>query len=152
MNARDAAAGRADPRSDALDWPRIERDLDAEGHAVIERLLAPHECEALAALYPQGDLFRSRVVMARHGFGRGEYKYLRYPLPDLVASMRRALYPHLSAIANRWHEAMGLEARFPATHAEFIERCHAAGQTRPTPLLLQYGLGDYNCLHQDLYG
>ena len=152
MNARDALAGRADPRAEAVDWTRIGRELDAEGHAVIDRLLAPQECEALAALYPQGDLFRSRVVMARHGFGRGEYKYLRYPLPDLVASMRRALYPHLSAVANRWHEAMGLEARFPATHADFIERCHAAGQTRPTPLLLQYGPGDYNCLHQDLYG
>ncbi len=152
MNARDAVASGTDPRADAIDWPRVAGELDAEGHAVIERLLAPHECEALAALYPQDELFRSRVVMARHGFGRGEYKYLRYPLPDLVASMRRALYPHLSGIANRWHEAMGLEARFPATHAEFIERCHAAGQTRPTPLLLQYGRGDYNCLHQDLYG
>ncbi len=152
MNAREAAADRADPRADALDWPRIERDLDAEGHAVIERLLAPHECEALAALYPHDERFRSRVVMARHGFGRGEYKYLCHPLPPLVGAMRRALYPHLVAVANRWHEAMGLPARFPATHAEFIERCHAAGQVRPTPLLLQYGPGDYNCLHQDLYG
>ena len=128
------------------------RDLDAQGNAVIDGLLPPDECEALAALYPHDELFRSRVVMARHGFGRGEYKYFRYPLPELVAQLRTALYPHLAPIANRWNEAMGIDVRYPATHAEFLARCHAAGQRRPTPLLLQYGAGDYNCLHQDLYG
>ena len=133
-------------------WDGVADALDAEGHAIIERLLAPAECEALAALYGDEALFRSRVVMARHGFGRGEYKYLAYPLPPLVARLRDAVYPQLVPIANRWQQAMGIEMRFPPTHAEFIARCHAAGQTRPTPLLLKYGEGDYNCLHQDLYG
>lgn len=136
----------------ALDWRKLAHELDAQGSAVIERLISPKECSALAALYPSDARFRSRVVMAKHGFGRGEYKYFAYPLPTLIAKLRAALYQHLAAIANRWHEAMGVEASFPATHAEFIKRCHAAGQRRPTPLLLQYGPGDYNCLHQDLYG
>jgi hypothetical protein len=149
------APGDADDvaaRVDALDWPRIEADLDAQGGAVIQALLTPMECKALAALYADESLFRSRVVMSRHGFGRGEYQYFRYPLPDLVQGLRAALYPRLVPIANRWHAAMGLDTRFPERHAAFIEQCHAAGQTRPTPLLLQYLAGDYNCLHQDLYG
>ena len=135
-----------------IDWARIARDLDAQGSAVVERLISPDECDALAALYPNEERFRSRVVMARHGFGRGEYKYFSYPLPDLVGKLRAALYPPLAEIANRWNKAMGVGARFPDEHAKFIRRCHAAGQRRPTPLLLQYGAGDYNCLHQDLYG
>ena len=139
-------------RVETIDWTRISAELDAQGSALIERLLAPAECAALAALYPVDALFRSRVVMAHHGFGRGEYKYFNYPLPSLVGEFRATLYPQLAPIADRWHEAMGLPARFPARHAQFIERCHAAGQRRPTPLLLQYGAGDYNCLHQDLYG
>ncbi|MDM0060689.1 2OG-Fe(II) oxygenase [Variovorax sp. J22G21] len=135
-----------------VDWDDVANALDAEGHAIIERLLTPAECEALAALYADEALFRSRVVMARHGFGRGEYKYLAYPLPALVAGLREALYAALVPTANRWQQAMGIEVRFPPTHAEFIARCHAAGQLRPTPLLLKYGEDDYNCLHQDLYG
>jgi hypothetical protein len=136
----------------AIDWPRVSADLDARGAAVIDNLLAPAACEALAALYADEGRFRSRVVMARHGFGRGEYQYFRYPLPEPIARWRAALYPPLATIANRWHEAMSIDVRFPATHAKFLQRCHAAGQRRPTPLLLRYGPGDYNCLHQDLYG
>ncbi len=137
----------------ALDWVRIAADLDAYGCATTGALLEAHECAALAARYGDEDaLFRSRIVMARHGFGRGEYKYFGYPLPDEVATLRTALYPPLAAIANRWNESIGTEVRFPAEHAEFLARCHAAGQTRPTPLLLRYAAGDYNCLHQDLYG
>jgi uncharacterized protein len=135
-----------------IEWERVARDLDAQGSAVIERLISPKECAALAALYPNDALFRSRVVMAKHGFGQGEYKYFAYPLPELIAKLRTTLYPHLAAVANRWNEAMGMELGFPAKHSEFIKRCHGAGQRRPTPLLLQYGPGDYNCLHQDLYG
>jgi hypothetical protein len=139
-------------RVKALDWQRVSQDLDAEGSAVIGQLLSPDECRALAALYPKGDIFRSRIVMAHHGFGRGEYKYFSYPLPDLIAGLRTAIYPHLVPIANRWNNAMGIDGRYPEKHADFIARCHQAGQVRPTPLLLQYGTGDYNCLHQDLYG
>ncbi|MEJ8847463.1 2OG-Fe(II) oxygenase [Variovorax rhizosphaerae] len=135
-----------------VDWEAVGQSLDAEGHAIIEGVLKPAQCEALAALYARDELFRSRVVMARHGFGSGEYKYLAYPLPLLVARLREAFYPRLVPIANRWHQAMGIDVRFPPTHEEFLARCHAAGQARPTPLLLQYGEGDYNCLHQDLYG
>ena len=139
-------------RVKTIDWERVSQDLDAQGSAMIERLLSPDECQALAALYPKDDIFRSRVVMARHGFGRGEYKYFSYPLPDLIAGLRTAIYPHLVPIANRWNNAMGIDVRYPEKHADFIERCHRAGQVRPTPLLLQYGTDDYNCLHQDLYG
>jgi uncharacterized protein len=139
-------------RVEALDWSQIETDLDAQGCAVLKQLLAPDECRALAALYPDDARFRSRVVMGSHGFGRGEYKYFAYPLPELIAQLRPALYARLSGIANRWNEAMGIDIRYPAQHEAFLKRCHDAGQGRPTPLLLQYEAGDYNCLHQDLYG
>jgi hypothetical protein len=135
-----------------VDWPSVAADLDGQGWAILPKLLARPECDATAALYREESLFRSHVVMARHGFGRGEYRYFAYALPPLVAALRASLYRHLAPTANRWHERMGLAARFPAAHEDFIARCHAAGQTRPTPLLLQYGAGDYNCLHQDLYG
>jgi hypothetical protein len=126
--------------------------LDAHGCAVTGPLLSAEECAALAEAYPADGLFRSRVIMARHGFGRGEYKYFGYPLPDLIGRLRTALYPRLASVANRWNTAMGIRERFPERHSAFIRRCHVAGQRRPTPLLLQYGAGDYNCLHQDLYG
>jgi len=135
-----------------FDWPRLATDLDAHGYAVMRALLAPQECRVLAATYGVDEVFRSRIVMARHGFGRGEYKYFAYPLPDVVASLRSALYPPLASIANRWNVALGTDIRYPDEHAAFLARCHGAGQTRPTPLLLHYGAGDYNCLHQDLYG
>jgi hypothetical protein len=136
----------------ALDWRRITGGLDAFGAATTGVLLTPEECHALASAYGDDHGFRSRVVMARHGFGRGEYKYYTYPLPEPVAGLRGALYPHLALIANRWEEALGRPGAFPAEHGTYLERCHAAGQRRPTPLLLRYGEGDYNCLHQDLYG
>ncbi len=136
----------------SCDWAVIRQSLDARGWARLPNLLDAAECDGLAALYGPGDRFRSHVVMARHSFGKGEYRYFAYPLPDLVQDMRSAFYPHLAPIANRWHERMKLDARFPDHHGAFLERCHAAGQTRPTPLLLQYGPTDYNCLHQDLYG
>ena len=139
-------------RVKALDWERVSKDLDAQGCAMIERLISPAECKALAELYPEDGIFRSRVVMGRHGFGRGEYKYFNYPLPDILAGLRTSIYPHLVPIANRWNTAMGIDARYPAQHADFIAQCHDAGQLRPTPLLLQYAADDYNCLHQDLYG
>ena len=139
-------------RVTARDWQRVSNDLDAQGCAMIEGLLTPEECAAIAGLYQGDDMFRSRVVMGSHGFGRGEYKYFSYPLPDIVTGLRTSIYPHLVPIANRWNQAMGLDVRFPAAHADFIARCHVAGQRRPTPLLLQYMVGDYNCLHQDLYG
>jgi len=139
-------------RVDALDWARVDSDLDAQGCAVLNGLLFAEECRALAALYPDDAHFRSRIVMGRHGFGRGEYKYFRYPLPDLIAGLRPELYARLVATANRWNEAMGIDIRYPPRHEAFLKRCHEAGQVRPTPLLLQYGEGDFNCLHQDLYG
>lgn len=135
-----------------IDWTAVAAELDAQGAARLGPLLAPAECRALARKYDEAELFRSRVVMARHGFGRGEYQYFANPLPDAVRALRAALYPRLVPVANRWQEAMGLPVRFPDGHAEFLARCHAAGQARPTPLLLRYGPGDYNCLHQDLYG
>ncbi|MET0342990.1 MAG: 2OG-Fe(II) oxygenase [Polyangiales bacterium] len=135
-----------------VDWDTAANSLDADGFAVLPGLLAPHACDAIAASYDDDAQFRSRVVMARHGFGRGEYKYFAYPLPTLIATLRESLYPHLAPIANRWNATMNLDLRFPPALAEFTARCHAAGQTRPTPLLLKYEAGDYNCLHQDLYG
>ena len=136
----------------SIDGATLEGDLDAQGWSVVRDLLTAAECDELASLYTQDAGFRSRVVMARHGFGKGEYRYFSYPLPPLVQGLRTALYPRLAPLANRWHERMGMSVRFPAEHAEFIARCAASGQARPTPLLLQYGAGDYNCLHQDLYG
>jgi uncharacterized protein len=135
-----------------IDWQAVAAGLDAQGSAVVPGLVPPAQCRALAELYDDDRSFRSRVVMARHGFGRGEYKYFRYPLPTAIARLRGELYPALAKIANRWNEAMGLAVRFPDDHAAFLRRCHKAGQRRPTPLLLQYAEGDYNCLHQDLYG
>jgi hypothetical protein len=135
-----------------MDALAAERDLDAYGCAVIPALITPRQCDELASLYPRDEIFRSRVVMERHGFGRGEYKYFAYPLPDLIAQLRTSLYPRLVPVANRWNESMRIDVRYPPTHAEFIQRCHDAGQVRPTPLILRYGEGDYNCLHQDLYG
>ncbi|HEX5435884.1 MAG TPA: 2OG-Fe(II) oxygenase [Gemmatimonadaceae bacterium] len=139
-------------RVQAYAWPDIGRHLDANGWAMLNRILSPEECRALAGLYEGDGSFRKHIVMARHGFGQGEYKYFAYPLPRIIAELRASIYPRLAPIADRWNEAMGIDVRYPAEHAQFLERCHAAGQTRPTPLLLQYGEGDYNALHQDLYG
>ena len=152
MNAQLQAVTETDARLRIYDWSGIADELDARGCAMLEALLSPRECNTLAAMYTDDQHFRSRVVMGRHGFGRGEYRYFDYPLPTQVAELRSTIYPRLAPIANRWNAAMGVAVRYPAAHAEFIERCHAAGQRRPTPLLLQYGAGDYNCLHQDLYG
>ncbi len=141
-----------DKRFDRIDIDAVASGLDAQGYAWLPALLGHAEADGLAALYDDEAHFRSHVHMARHGFGRGEYRYFRYPLPPLVAGLRSDLYPHLAPLANRWHARMGLAAHFPEVHAEFVARCHAAGQVRPTPLLLRYGADDYNCLHQDLYG
>jgi len=146
------AADEAGSPVEAIDWTAVAADLDAQGWAVVPQLLSGAACDAVTVLNDSDAAFRSRVVMARHGFGRGEYKYFAYPLPPLVQGLRMSLYPHLAPLANRWHERMGMDVRFPVDHAAFIARCHAAGQTRPTPLLLRYGKDDYNCLHQDLYG
>ena len=140
-------------RIGAVDWAAVATALNSQGWAVIPKLLAGAECDEIAGMYAGGDeAFRSRIIMGRHGFGQGEYRYFAYPLPFLIQDLRTAIYPQLAPIANHWNERMGIDVRFPKTHAEFLERCHAAGQRRPTPLLLQYGPGDYNCLHQDLYG
>jgi len=152
MNAQLRPAPEAGARLQAYNWVDLADDLDAHGCAMLQALLSSAECVELARMYADEARFRSRVVMGRHGFGRGEYRYFSYPLPELVTALRGTAYPHLAPIANRWNASMGLPVRYPATHAEFIERCHAAGQQRPTPLLLQYGAGDYNCLHQDMYG
>jgi uncharacterized protein len=139
-------------RIDAYDWNAIGNDLDGFGCAVLPRLLSPDECDDIAALYPREEHFRSHIHMARHGFGKGEYRYFRYPLPALIAGLRTALYERIAPFANGWNERMKISVRYPAAHAEYLTACHAAGQMRPTPLLLQYTAGDYNCLHQDLYG
>jgi hypothetical protein len=139
-------------RIEKLDWQRITRELNEQGSAMLKGVLTPGECGALAGMYSNETGFRSRVVMGRHGFGRGEYKYFCYPLPAVVQALRTALYRELAPVADQWNEAMGIETQYPREHADFIQRCHDAGQPRPTPLLLQYGVGDYNCLHQDLYG
>lgn len=144
-------AGIATP-VESFDWDAIKGELDAYGAAVIGPLISPEQCKALIHSYDNEDLYRSRVVMARHGFGRGEYKYFAYPLPSIIAELRKSLYPYLVKIVNGWNEAMGIDAKYPAEHEAFKARCHAAGQTRPTPLILKYGAGDYNCLHQDIYG
>jgi hypothetical protein len=141
-----------DNRVETLDWASISTHLDGHGWAMLEKLLTATECEAIAGLHNDDRCFRSHVVMAQHGFGRGEYKYFAYPLPDIVADLRTAMYPRLVPIANRWNESMDIAVRYPDAHADFIKRCHRAGQTRPTPLLLRYAVGDYNALHQDLYG
>ena len=141
-----------DQRVARFDWTQLETELDAHGCAILKNALTPDECDGIAELSDQQDVFRSHIIMARHGFGRGEYKYFRYPLPHLLSELRTTVYPHLVPVANRWNEAMGIDVRYPCKHADFVERCHKADQTRPTPLLLQYGPGDYNCLHQDLYG
>jgi uncharacterized protein len=139
-------------RMRAIARDEVLQELDAQGNAKLDRILTPDECRELLSLYEKDDGFRSTVVMQRHGFGRGEYRYFNYPLPGIVASLRAAVYPLLVPLANRWNEAMGIPVRYPAEHTEYIERCHQAGQNKATPLLLRYGAGDYNCLHQDLYG
>jgi uncharacterized protein len=147
-----AVAEPAEARIARYDWRAIAGELDSYGCAILDKLLSPEECEAIAAMYSREAHFRSHVVMARHGFGRGEYRYYNYPLPSLVGNLRGALYPRLAPIANEWNERMGEATRYPEEHVAFLKRCHEAGQTRPTPLLLQYVPGDFNCLHQDLYG
>jgi hypothetical protein len=139
-------------RVDNFDWQQISRELDQQGTGLLKGLLTSEECDALTALSTQDEHFRSRIVMERFSFGRGEYKYFKYPLPGVVSELRAALYPHLEPVANRWNELMDIDVRYPKQHSEFIARCHEAGQSKPTPLLLQYGAGDFNCLHQDLYG
>jgi uncharacterized protein len=151
MAAMLPAAAAAD-RIAALDWTRLTQQLDGFGNAVIDGLLTPDECRTISSLYPDDGQFRSHVHMARHGFGKGEYKYFKYPLPDLISGLRTALYPRLATVANSWNERMSVDQRYPAKHADFLKQCHDAGQIRPTPLLLQYVPGDFNCLHQDLYG
>jgi hypothetical protein len=152
INPNAAAVKSAENRLEKQDWHRIGPDLNSFGCAVIDKLLTRDECREIASLYPQENFFRSHIHMARHGFGKGEYRYFKYPLPDLVGGLRTALYPHLAVLANSWNEQMNVERRYPERLAEFLKQCHAAGQTRPTPLLLQYVPGDFNCLHQDLYG
>jgi len=158
MNARSAivtpasAAEAAEARVARYDWPKLSEELGGYGCAMLENLLSREECRQIAGLYPHDDHFRSRVIMARHGFGKGEYRYFKYPLPDLLGGLRAALYPPLATIANEWSARMGIAQRYPSGHAAFLKQCHDAGQTRPTPLLLQYVPGDFNCLHQDLYG
>ena len=146
MNAQLALA------APATDWDHIAGELDAQGCTTVPGLLGVADCRALVASYANADDFRKRVVMARHGFGRGEYQYFAYPLPRLVQELRETLYARLVPIANRWNERLRVDTRYPDTHAGFLARCHAAGQAQPTPLLLKYAGGDYNCLHQDLYG
>jgi uncharacterized protein len=152
MNRAVLEAQSIENRIDAFDWPAIDEALNNKGFATTPVLFSADESRTLAAQYEQADIFRSRVVMGQHGFGRGEYKYFAYPLPDVIAQLRACFYPRLVSMANTWNQAMGLEPRYPNSLTDMLERCHAAGQARPTPLLLKYGPGDYNCLHQDLYG
>lgn len=142
----------AEMRVAQYDWSALSKELSGYGCAVIKNLLSPEDCRQIAGLYPKEGRFRSHIYMSRHGFGKGEYRYFKYPLPDLIGGLRTALYPHLASIANDWNERMGIEQRYPERHAEFLKWCHDQGQTRPTPLLLQYVPGDFNCLHQDIYG
>ena len=137
---------------DDISWEQVSHDLDADGNSILKGILSADECDDVRALYQERKLFRSEIIMERHGFGRGEYRYFNYPLPVLIASLRTSLYPQLVPIANRWNEALGVDVRYPATHADYIRRCRHAGQDKPTPLILKYETGDYNCLHQDLYG
>lgn len=139
-------------RINVVDWDRVTEELNTAGWSLVKDILEPEECDSISSLYAQEQGFRSKVIMARHGFGKGEYKYFSYPLPKLIAELRRTLYPKLAPLANRWNALMKIDVRYPDDHAAYIDRCHTAGQTRPTPLLLQYGQDDYNCLHQDLYG
>lgn len=148
----DSAQTAADARVSGYDWQPLISELDKYGCAVLQKLLSPEECETIAALYSDESHFRSHVQMARHGFGKGEYRYFKYPLPELLSGLRTTLYPRLADLANEWNGRMRIDERYPADHASFLDRCHKAGQTRPTPLLLQYVPGDFNCLHQDLYG
>jgi uncharacterized protein len=150
--SRVSAATSAEARVAAYNWQALASELDSYGCAVLPKLLSPEECRAIAGLYPDESHFRSHVHMARHGFGKGEYRYFKYPLPDLIDGLRTALYPRLAGVADEWNARMGIGERYPGDHASFLKRCHDAGQTRPTPLLLQYVPGDFNCLHQDLYG
>ena len=145
-------AKRAVAHVESLDWQLIANELNESGNASLKNVLAPQDCEFLTSLYEDEEHFRSRVVMSQHGFGRGEYKYFSYPLPEIVQALRSSLYARLAPVANLWNQQMGIEVRYPAKHVDFIERCYKSGQLRPTPLLLRYGAGDYNCLHQDLYG
>jgi uncharacterized protein len=142
----------AEERLVGYDWNAFTTELSSYGCAVLETLLTPDECREIAALYPHEEHFRSHIHMARHGFGKGEYRYFKYPLPNLIGGLRTALYPRLASVANDWNERMRIDERYPGAHAEFLKLCHDGGQTRPTPLLLQYVPGDFNCLHQDLYG
>jgi uncharacterized protein len=152
LRARSAPSDALASGIEALDWQRIGDELSARGCATTGALLSPEQCSALVDIYAQDAPFRSRVIMAQHGFGRGEYKYFAYPLPELVASLRTLLYPPLAAIATAWNELVGIDQTYPAAHAAYLAYCNAAGQSKPTPLLLRYGAGDFNCLHQDLYG
>lgn len=147
-----AAVKSAAERVALYDWPKLSGELDNFGCAVMEKLLSPIECRDIAALYPEEGHFRSHIHMARHGFGKGEYRYFKYPLPHLLSGLRTALYPRLAEVANEWSRKMGVDLRYPTEHAALLKQCHEQGQTRPTPLLLQYVAGDFNCLHQDLYG
>jgi hypothetical protein len=147
-----SAVKSAETRVASYEWKNLSDELSGFGCAIIDELLSPDECRQIAGLYPEEGHFRNHIHMARHGFGKGEYRYFKYPLPDLLGGLRTALYPRLAGVANDWNSRMGIEERYPAEHAAYLKKCHDAGQTRPTPLLLQYAPGDFNCLHQDLYG
>jgi len=152
MNIIDSDSQQIKKKLEAIDWADIRAQLAQSGCAHLRQILTPQICNAFIHMYPQDERFRSHIHMARHGLGQGEYKYFRYPLPDMLATLRHELYPELAKIANQWNILMNIETRYPAAHLEYLDACHQAGQVRPTPLLLQYQAGDYNCLHQDLYG